>query len=83
MKQVFDVYFELFQQILCALAVLFSMVAAIPTGEKGELGSSVTGAVEDMDVAESKAKKYAKKVLKAQRKALKAQAKAAKYAYYG
>merc|ERR1712137_1441102 len=42
--------------ILCALAVLFSMVAAIPTGEKGELGSSVTGAVEDMDVAESKAK---------------------------
>ena len=63
-----DVYFELFQQILCALAALLSMVAAVPMREKGELGSLVTGAVEDMDVAENKAKKYAKKAAKAQKK---------------
>ena len=44
------------------------MVAAVPMREKGELGSLVTGAVEDMDVAENKAKKYAKKAAKAQKK---------------
>merc|ERR1712035_66962 len=57
--------------ILCALAVLLSMVAAVPKAEKGEVGSLLTEQVQDMDLAESKAKKLAKKAAKAHKKSFK------------
>ena len=59
------------------------MVAAVPKAEKGEVGSLLTEQVQDMDLAESKAKKLAKKAAKAHKKALKAQIKAAKIAHKG
>ena len=67
-----------------ALAVLLAMVAAVPMGDKGEVGSLITEKVHDMDVAENKAEKYAKKAaeeqLKAQKKATETQIKAQKKA---
>ena len=78
-----DQLINLYQQILSALAVLLAMVAAVPMGEKGEVGSLLTEEVHDMDLAENKAKHYAKKAAKAQKKAAKAQYKAAKKAHKG
>ena len=62
------VAFGLFQQILCALVALFAMVVAVPMAEKGEVGSLLSENIQDMEVAESKAKKLAKKAAKAARK---------------
>ena len=70
-----------------ALAVLLAIVAAVPMGDKAEVGSLLTEEVHDMEVAENKAKHYAKKSAeaqyKAQKTAAKAQLKASKKAVKG
>ena len=64
--------FEFFEQILSALVILFAMVAAAPN-DNGEVSSLLTerrGSDMDMEVAENKQKKYARRAARAQKRAM-------------